>query len=305
MVSQEPIVSIVVPAYKSAETIAKCLESLASQETDLPYEVTVVESSGDGAAGIVREQFPWARLIESPVRLLSGAARNLGAAASTGELLLFIDSDCVAEADWIEKMRQAHKEFDGAGVAGAVLNGNPENPVAVASYITEFSVFFDLGETRRMDYLPSCNLSYKMDVFRKYGGFDPDQPLYVDLMFNKRLSAAGEKLLFRPDIGVQHWHRTTLKEYLRHELSRGKSAVAARRKGLLVGKWWVAHPFMASLAVPLLFLHKSFAFPYRFMRTYPSGGLIRALPYVWMGLACWHYAFLMEMFRQKGPRDAG
>ena len=214
----KPAVSVVVPAYNSAGTIIRCLGALMSQETDLPYEVIVVESSGDGAAGLVRDRFPNVRLIESPRRLLSGAARNLGAGSSRGELLLFIDSDCVAEPAWIEKMRRAHEEFDGAGVGGAVLNGNPESPVSVASYITEFSVFFDFGTARRMDYLPSCNLSYKMEAFRRHGGFDPDQPLYVDLMFNKRLSALGERLLFRPDIRIWHWHRADLREYLLGEL---------------------------------------------------------------------------------------
>lgn len=292
----KPAGSVVIPAYKSRQTISACLESLLNQDTGLPYEVILVESSGDGAADIVREEFPSVRLIESRERLLSGAARNLGAESASGEILLFIDSDCIAEPGWIGKMWQAHREFDGAAVAGAVLNGNPESAVSVASYITEFSDFFPFGESRLMDYLPSCNLSYKADVFRKYGGFDPSQPLYVDLMFNRRLHAAGEKLLFRPDIEVAHKHRSRLDDYLRHEKSRGRAAVVARRKGLLVGRWWVSRPILAYLTVAPLFARKASVFSYRYARAYPSDGrmLARSLPIVWAGLLSWHYGFIRE-----------
>jgi GT2 family glycosyltransferase len=190
-------------------------------------------------------------------------------------------------------------------VAGAVLNANPESPISVASYVMEFSDFFAFGQPRLKDYLTSCNLSYKMEVFRRYGGFEPDQPLYVDLMFNKRLFACGEKLLFRPDIRVAHRHRATLKEYLDHQRARGRAATFARRKGLLIGKRWAEHPSLAVLAVPALFLRKAIVFPYRFARAYPSSllSLVRALPYVWAGLVAWHVGFLGEVFSGRSSAE--
>ena len=302
--SAKPAASVVIPAYKSRDTIHACLESLSSQETGLPYEVIVVESSGDGSDRLIRERFPQVQLIESHSRLLSGAARNLGAESASGGLLLFTDSDCVAEPKWIEKMWSAHRESDAAAVAGAVRNGNPENPISVAGYITEFSEFFPFGPARLANYLPSGNLSYKAEVFRRYGGFDPDEPLYVDLMFNKRLFAAGEKLLFRPDIEVAHRHRAVLRDYLSHEIARGRAAVTARRRGLLVGRSWVRHPVAACLVIPALFARKASVYPYRFARAYPSElpGLARALPYIWAGLACWHYGFLKEVLQSAGRR---
>lgn len=299
-----PVASIVVPAYKSANTIIQCIESLVLQETEVPFEVIVVESSSDGAADLVRENFPQVKVVQSPSRLFSGAARNLGASCSSGSLLLFIDSDCVAEPTWVERMWQTHREFDGAGVCGAVLNGNAEHLVSVASYITEFNVFFPHGSSRLMDYLVSCNLSYKAPVFRRYGGFDPNQRLYVDLMFNKKLSAAGEKLLFCPNIQVRHWHRSNTSEYLLHEMRRGQAAVVARRLGHIIGKSWVTYPLLAAILLPILFAEKSLVFPYRYMRTFPREmkSLICALPYVWLGLTFWHIGFMKEtLFPEFSP----
>ena len=297
----KPVASVVIPAYKSRDTIALCLSALESQETNVPYEVIVVESSGDGAGDVVRAQFPWVWLIESQERLLGGAARNLGAAEATGELLMFIDSDCVAEPRWLEKMHMAHQEWECSAVGGAILNGNPETASSVSAYISENSDFFPVGSPRYMDYLPSGNIAYRAEVFRKYAGFDPQAVAYQDLTFNKQLFKAGEKLLFHPDIKVWHHHRTTVREHFRHMARRGRAAVAARRKGLLIGASWVERPILAFLAAPGLFLRKGTVFPYRMLRAYPSQALslLKSLPCFYAGLAAWHYGFLAEVVASR------
>ncbi len=292
-----PAASIVVPAYNSKDTIAACLTALSNQDTDLDYEVIVVESSGDGAGDIIREQFPLVQLIQSPTRLYAGAARNLGAQNARGELLCFIDSDCIAEEHWLAKMWKAHWDWHCSAVSGSIENANPETSVSVASYMNEHSDYFAYGKPRFVDYSPSGNVSYKAHIFRKYGGFDGNAMLYEDLMFGRMLSRAGEKLLFDPDIRVAHFQRSTLREYLAHEGRRGRSVVTARRRGLLIGASWVKHPPLAFIAVPGLFMRKAVVFPYRHFRAYPSQflSLIRALPYLYLAMIVWHYAFLAEV----------
>ena len=289
--------SIVIPAYKARETISACLDALALQVTSLSHEIIVVDSAGDGTGDLVRGRYPHVRMIESPTRLLSGAARNLGAEHATGDLLYFIDADCIAEPRWIEKMAASIERYGCSAVSGAMLNGNPEHAISVSSYVMEFSDFYAWGRPRFVDYLVGGNLCYRQEVFHRYGGFDPNQPLYVDLIFNKRLSAAGEKLLFDPTISVHHLHRTTARVYLRHERGRGKAAVAARRLGMLIGASWVRYPVLAFLAAPGLFARKAAVFPYRFLRAYPgeAARLVRALPWFYTALVVWHYGFLHEV----------
>lgn len=295
--SGRPSASVVVPAYNSKNTVPMVLNALLAQETDIPYEVILVESSGDGTAELVRALFPKVQVIESGERLFPGAARDLGAEEAFGEILLFIDSDCRAEPTWIADMWRAHQKFDCAAVAGSILNGNPQYAVSTSSYMNEFSDFFPSGNARYFDYLPSGNISYKMEIFRKYGGFDPKEPMYEDLIFNKLLSKSGEKLLFDPRIRVAHHHRTRLGEYLAHEYRRGGGAAEARRRGLMVGAIWSKRPVLAFLAAPGLFLRKATVFPYRFLRTYPSGvfAVIRALPCFYTALLVWHCGFLADI----------
>lgn len=305
--SGNPKASIVIPAYNSRYTIAKCLGALMRQDTDLAYEIIVVESSGDGAGDIIREQFPGVQLIEPGRRTFAGAARNLGAETASGELLLFIDSDCVAERKWLAKMWRAHQKWDCSSVSGSIENANPETSVSVAGYMNEHSDYFPYGKPRYVDYSPSGNVSYKTPVFRKYGGFDANAMLYEDLMFGRMLSRSGEKLLFDPDIRVAHFQRSTLKEYLAHEYLRGRSVVTARRRGLLIGSSWVKYPILAFAVVPGLFMRKAAVFPFRLFRAYPAWvlSLLRSLPYLYLAMVVWHYGFLAEVVASRGSGKAG
>ncbi|HEY3297253.1 MAG TPA: glycosyltransferase [Armatimonadota bacterium] len=299
--SGDPAVSVVIPSYNSKSTIVQVLKALTVQSTDLPYEIILVESSGDGTCEIVREQFPDVQVIESREKLLPGGARNLGTQQARGGLLYFIDADCEAEPDWISKMWKTHEEWDCAAVAGAIMNANPSSLASVSSYMNEFSDFFAYGPARYKDYLPSGNISYKASIFRKYGGFDPDAPMYQDLMFNKLLSRSGEKLLFNPRIRVAHNHRTDLKVYLGHEVARGKGGAECRRLGLIIGSSWVKHPPLAFLAAPGLFLRKASVFPFRFARAYPTEipRMLRALPVFFLALIVWHYGFLSDVVANR------
>jgi len=295
--SGKPVASVVVPAYKSKATIVGCLDALVRQEGDPAYEVIVVESSGDGAGDLVRARFPGVRVIESGERLFAGRARNRGAEEASGELLLFIDSDCIAEPLWLEKMHRAHRERECAGVAGSILNANPESPISVSSYMTEMSDFYPCGRPAYRKFLCSGNVSYKAEVFRKHGGFDSRVALYEDVELTKRMYRAGEKLLFDPDIRVSHFHRTGFREYYAYEFRRGRGGAIARRNGALMGASWVKYPPLGFLAAPGLLLRKGTVFPCRMLRAYPGDSLrmIRALPYFYAALLVWVSGFLYEV----------
>lgn len=293
--------SVVIPSYKSKDTIIPVLEALMAQETDVPFEIIFVDSSNDETAEMVRERFPHVTVIASKERLLGGAARNLGAEKASGEIIYNLDADCIAERDWLAKMWQAHQDWDCAAVGGSLVNGNPESLSSVACFIQESSDFYPYGGPRYMDNLGSGNVSYKADTYRKHNGFDTDAIAYVDVLFHRRLHNAGEKLLFMPDIKVAHFHRASLGDFLRHMKKRGRASVNARRKGLMPGASFAANPWVALLATPGLFACKGIVYPYRAFRAFPSESLrlIQALPCFYLGLAAWHYGFLSEVLASR------
>ena len=101
-------VTVIVPAYNSEKTIAKCLRSILHQ-TYANLEVLVIDDgSTDGTSGLVR-QFADK---DSRVRLLrqenagTSAARNLGLDHATGEYLTFVDSDDYIAKDYIDRLQR-------------------------------------------------------------------------------------------------------------------------------------------------------------------------------------------------------
>jgi GT2 family glycosyltransferase len=94
--SETPLLSIVIVAYKSRDEIAGCLASLPQSLEGRRVEVIVIDNSpGDGAGGVIQRDFPWVTYLAAPVNLGFGRANNLGYAQSRGELVLFLNPDTV------------------------------------------------------------------------------------------------------------------------------------------------------------------------------------------------------------------
>ncbi len=118
-------VSVIIPSYNSCNTIAKSLAALHTQQTVVSFETIVIVSSSDGTAELIEHDFPGVKLIRSEQRLYPGAARNLGIAEASGEILAFTDADCIADPGWVEAIVQAHRSGESV-IGGIVENANPE-----------------------------------------------------------------------------------------------------------------------------------------------------------------------------------
>ena len=103
----QPVLSIVIVAYKSRDEIGACLGSLPREVAGGAVEVVVVDNSpGDGAGEIVRRDFPWARYVAPPENLGFGRGNNLGYRQSSGEFVLFLNPDTVSNAAALEHCRR-------------------------------------------------------------------------------------------------------------------------------------------------------------------------------------------------------
>ena len=99
-----PTVSVVIPGYNAAVTIERALDSVYAQTYDNIIEIIVVDDgSTDVTADLVRDRHPAVTLIQQENGGVS-VARNTGVAASSGELIAFLDAD----DEWLPEKTEKH-----------------------------------------------------------------------------------------------------------------------------------------------------------------------------------------------------
>ena len=225
-------VSIVVLSYNSEGTIRRCLDSLSAQDTALEFEVLVVDSSRDSTPGIVAREYPWTKLIHLDRRTLPGAARNIGIRNSRGSVIAFLASDCVASTKWLDTRFRSH-QAGFAGVGGAITNANPESIVGWANYFMEYLFCLPSRPREEIKGKMIHNMSYKREIFARFGLFPTHLEVGEDTVFNRQLMLHREAVLFEPQILTGHINPTSLGSFLRHQYRHGLDFARACQRGEL------------------------------------------------------------------------
>jgi hypothetical protein len=96
-----PRFSVVIPAFNSAATLARAIESVRTQSWPAHEIIVVDDGSTDATADIARQFGGAVHLIQQTNRGVS-VARNAGAATATGDWLAFLDADDWYAADRIK-----------------------------------------------------------------------------------------------------------------------------------------------------------------------------------------------------------
>ncbi len=299
------MISIVIPSYNSERTIARCLLALKSQTYDGDYEIIVVDSSTDRTPQIVRERFPEVSFYHLPQKTDPGTARNYGIEKSKGDIICFIDSDCEAGADWLDQLISVHQNYPYDAVGGAVENGNdPDSDVAWAGYLAEFREFLPEYPARAVDHIPTCNISYKRQVFERIGKFNPHFYPQEDLEFNFRLRQNKGTIFFIPSARVFHHHRTQLKAFLEHQKRVGRITSQVLQLLPLEGAFLARNRFLSVAAAPFLPFVKwwrTFHIFYRWkpvvLKRHPLALAIFAL-----GLVPWTMGFLQGAWKKVNAK---
>ena len=285
-------ISVVIPSYNAEATIRACLDGLRGQQ-EAPFEVILVDSSGDSTPEIVRTDYPWVRLLRLERKTPPGPARNAGARLASRPILAFLDADCVPPPGWAGAIAVRHSQGHRA-VGGGIQVAEPDNAYAWAGHMMEFREFSPAGEPRLLEHVPSCNISYRHDLFLSAGGFPEEYYPQEDLLFDARLSRQGVKIFFDPGNSVWHFCRGTLRSYLAHQRRIGRVTFHTLR--LLPGLQRLAASSraLALFAAPVLGLVKATRTAGIFLRQYPLvfARRPRILALIYLGAAWWASGYL-------------
>ncbi len=214
--------SLIIPAYNAEKTIVSCLESTLDQSLSLDeYEVFVVDDgSTDKTCEIVKKY---------PIRLIQqrnhgpAEARNRGAKEAKGEILIFTDSDCELDFNFLEKIIPSVVKYPKiVGVQGSYKTKQKEFMAQFGQVEIE-TRYKKMKKNKYIDFIGTYAAAYKKNVFQLNGGFDTGFPVASgeDTEFSYKLHQNGHKMVLEPEAFVYHQHPTQLKHYLRTKFYRG------------------------------------------------------------------------------------
>jgi glycosyltransferase involved in cell wall biosynthesis len=243
-----PKISVVIPAYNAAGTLAQCLAALRRQvDVPGPFEVIVVDDGSDDATAEVARRFGVTLLQQSHAG--PAAARNRGIQAARGELVFFTDADCIPADDWLTAMAQPFVAWPQVvGCKGVYATRQRE---LIARFVqTEYEVKYRaMAAHEAIDFVDTYSAGYRRTVLLAAGGFDPSFPSasVEDAELAFRLAAQGKHLILNQAAVVWHHHPRTLFQYLRRKALYGfwRARVYARHPSKLRGDsytpralWW-------------------------------------------------------------------
>lgn len=193
-----PQFSIVIPTCHRNDSLRICLDSFEhtfQSYAPKDYEIIVSDDGVDSnAKEVITNDYSWCRWLEGPKKG-PGQNRNHGAKYASFDWLLFIDDDCIPEANILKcycdaiQNNPGIRAFEGSTFADRKKRSfNEEAPIN-----TKGGYFF------------SCNILIHKSLFQKFDGFDEDFFFHFeDLDFYKRLRNQNENVLFVKDSSVIH-----------------------------------------------------------------------------------------------------
>ncbi len=223
--SPSPSVSVVVLNYNGRHHLNACLGSLTA--LDYPadrLEILLVDNhSSDGSAAHVASAFPYVRVVETGANLGFSGGNNCGAAAASGDYVVFLNNDTRVDPGFLRGLVGAiGGRVDVVCAAAKILNWDG-TAIDFAGSAAHFAGFgYQVGHekpvvpndfTNTRPILFACGGAMMIDrrIFLKVGGFDDDFFMcYEDVDLGWRLWILGYQVVFAPEAVVYHRHHGTL-----------------------------------------------------------------------------------------------
>jgi cellulose synthase/poly-beta-1,6-N-acetylglucosamine synthase-like glycosyltransferase len=226
------LISIIIPSYNPGKNIINLIESLLSQDCGDKYEIVVVDSSTDNTRDII-SKYPIKVFFQKPSG--AAAARNVGIKKSKGDIIVFIDSDCIAPKTWLKNLLEPFKDSGVFGVAGTYRNKNNSSISKFIQYEIEYR-HEKMVDKKEIDFVGTYNCAYRRDVFDSVGYFDEKLTQAEDADFSFRASKEF-KIVFNKTAYVYHDHVSDMFGFIKQKFQRGfwKPILYSRNKSKLVG----------------------------------------------------------------------
>ena len=218
------MISVIIPMFNAKNTIIQALRGLETQTIN-EFEVIVVDDgSSDNSFELVSKFQNQSKLRIKLINQTNAGpakARNVGVDQSVGNIIIFLDSDCVPPGNWLEEMvKPLDRKIGGCNCGYKVKN--KEN--LIARYVDyEIAKRHEKLKGKNVDTIGSYSASFLKDIFVTANGFNTEYTVAsgedFDLGFN--IKKMGYDLFFTDRTFVYHHHPDSLRKYLKQQYGRG------------------------------------------------------------------------------------
>jgi glycosyltransferase involved in cell wall biosynthesis len=216
-------VSVVIPCRNGARYLARQMGALAQQDYEGSWEVIIVDNASTDSSPTVAESFRGRlnlRVVNAPDRTGAAYARNVGARASSGGKLLFVDADDEVAPGYLRALSGA---LDTSDFVASRVDSQSLNPDWIRAAHAPWQ---DDGIANWFGFLPcsSVNMGVSRPAFEAVGGWPEEYPASEDIALSWRLQLAGVSLHFVPDAVYRCRYRDSLAGLYRQTRSWGLSS---------------------------------------------------------------------------------
>lgn len=206
--------SIIIPVYND-HRIKFAIESiLANQAAD--FEIIIVDNnSSDPELKKLISAYPVKYVLEQKAG--SYIARNTGAKHAQGDVLIFIDSDCTVDKNWLSEIKKNIAQVDGLMGKIQGINNNIVATFEQRFYEQITTAAFTEKYLKRID---TRNFIIKKEVFNKLGGFNDQLKYGGDMEFGARLHQAHYQIIFCAEAIINHTNETDLNKILNKRIAQ-------------------------------------------------------------------------------------
>ena len=206
-------ISVVIPVWNGKSVVLDCLKALYAHSSDALKEVICVDNaSADDSVAQIKAKFPQATVIENPVNVGFAGGVNIGIRASSGDLTVLLNQDCLLKAGWDTAFQMALSQNDKFGIVGCtIFNGDGtlnhagaelKRPLATGHHFTEKVA----DAPQAVDYVTGAVFGITRQTINAIGlldeGFYPAYYEEVDYCYRAR--RAGLETVYVPQATAVH-----------------------------------------------------------------------------------------------------
>jgi len=230
--------SIVIPNYKNKEGVVRALGLCARQEgiSFENLEIIIVNDGEESWFDVVGNSKETNKLqinIINQKRTGVAGARNSGINNSKGEIILFLDCDCVPSVNWVKQMLLSFCSDKGIdGVAGKIIPLIKKKSLVNSYFNATNRLGEPIIENSKIVGIITANSGFRKDSIKSIGGFNSrvfDKNVHggEDIDLTMRLNAANLRLAYNSDALVCHEYPYSLKSIFKKYYHYGKGLALA------------------------------------------------------------------------------